>query len=466
MANIVLKNRSNEEQTYEGVEAVVLNTDTGETATFVGESLIPEPYVHPDTHPASMITGLANVATSGDYNQLVNKPCYQSPRLESSSLTFSPNEDLGDYAVTVEGFFQLETGDSYTVTWDGTEYPCTVKDPNDQGYGMDARYLGNLQRFWNTGLGEDTGEPFVLAISGGDYTKLLIETNQAGDHTVALTPAKSTHPLDMDFLPEGVATESWVKTQTSGLATETWVKAQIAASGGGGGSGGGSGEIPERVIFSGEITTEEQDDNLAFLTEEAQLKLASWLLGGGAESYTVIFDGETYTLTPVTLAEIGGVYIGNAGLEELGEDTGEPFLIVGVQMDGIPVGMVLTSEGGTHTLTVSVPITAENNYVPTFDFTGLDPVAVGGSLQGESLADYSPYALPWMVYSPQILVKFNLKLSDTVTYLTTVRISDTVTVADTGAMAVVWAVLGEALVLVMFTVTPENGITLVVSKLN
>lgn len=31
-------------------------------------------YTHPTTHPASMITGLATVATSGSYNDLSNKP--------------------------------------------------------------------------------------------------------------------------------------------------------------------------------------------------------------------------------------------------------------------------------------------------------------------------------------------------------------------------------------------------------
>ena len=31
-------------------------------------------YTHPSTHPASMITGLATVATSGSYNDLTNKP--------------------------------------------------------------------------------------------------------------------------------------------------------------------------------------------------------------------------------------------------------------------------------------------------------------------------------------------------------------------------------------------------------
>ena len=31
-------------------------------------------YIHPDTHPASMITGLSAVATSGNYNDLINRP--------------------------------------------------------------------------------------------------------------------------------------------------------------------------------------------------------------------------------------------------------------------------------------------------------------------------------------------------------------------------------------------------------
>ena len=33
-------------------------------------------YIHPPTHPASMITGLAQVAVSGDYNHLINRPTH------------------------------------------------------------------------------------------------------------------------------------------------------------------------------------------------------------------------------------------------------------------------------------------------------------------------------------------------------------------------------------------------------
>ena len=40
----------------------------------VCETVTPSTYTHPATHPASMITGLAAVATTGSYNDLTNKP--------------------------------------------------------------------------------------------------------------------------------------------------------------------------------------------------------------------------------------------------------------------------------------------------------------------------------------------------------------------------------------------------------
>lgn len=39
---------------------------------------IPSTYIHPSSHPASMITGLANIATSGSYNDLSDKPTIPS----------------------------------------------------------------------------------------------------------------------------------------------------------------------------------------------------------------------------------------------------------------------------------------------------------------------------------------------------------------------------------------------------
>lgn len=47
---------------------------SGNYNDLTNKPIIPEAYTHPSTHPASMITGLATVATSGSYNDLTNKP--------------------------------------------------------------------------------------------------------------------------------------------------------------------------------------------------------------------------------------------------------------------------------------------------------------------------------------------------------------------------------------------------------
>lgn len=54
-------------------------------------------YVHPENHPASMITGLANVATSGSYIDLIDKP-----DLSQYTTTTSLNQVLQNYATDQE----------------------------------------------------------------------------------------------------------------------------------------------------------------------------------------------------------------------------------------------------------------------------------------------------------------------------------------------------------------------------
>lgn len=54
-------------------------------------------YTHPDTHPASMITGLSTVATSGSYNDLSNKPT-----VVKSVNNVTPDEN-GNVTITVSG---------------------------------------------------------------------------------------------------------------------------------------------------------------------------------------------------------------------------------------------------------------------------------------------------------------------------------------------------------------------------
>lgn len=56
------------------VNASKVNNLTVETAVPKNAKFTDTVYTHPSTHPASMITGLASVATSGSYSDLSNKP--------------------------------------------------------------------------------------------------------------------------------------------------------------------------------------------------------------------------------------------------------------------------------------------------------------------------------------------------------------------------------------------------------
>lgn len=65
-------------------------------------------YTHPSTHPASMITGLATVATSGSYNDLSNKPTIPTTTSQltnnSGFLTSIPSEYVTESELTAKNY--------------------------------------------------------------------------------------------------------------------------------------------------------------------------------------------------------------------------------------------------------------------------------------------------------------------------------------------------------------------------
>lgn len=89
-------------------------------------------YSHPASHPASMITGLSGVATSGDFNDLANKPTIPAPVTVSTSVTSTSTttaasssavKTANDNALasvnrtgdTMTGILTAQTNTSYTV---------------------------------------------------------------------------------------------------------------------------------------------------------------------------------------------------------------------------------------------------------------------------------------------------------------------------------------------------------------
>lgn len=67
---------------------------TGSYNDLSDKPAIPSAYAHPSTHPASMITGLADVATSGSYNDLSDKPTI--PTVPASLPANGGNADTVD----------------------------------------------------------------------------------------------------------------------------------------------------------------------------------------------------------------------------------------------------------------------------------------------------------------------------------------------------------------------------------
>lgn len=98
------------------VNASKVNNLTVETAVPKNAKFTDTVYAHPSTHPASMITGLASVATSGSYSDLSNKPTI--PVMPTNVSAFindagylTQHQSLDGYVKSVNGVTPNVAGD-------------------------------------------------------------------------------------------------------------------------------------------------------------------------------------------------------------------------------------------------------------------------------------------------------------------------------------------------------------------
>ena len=78
--------------------------NTGNYTDLTNKPIIPSEYSHPESHPASMITGLSTVATTGSYNDLADKPTI--PTIPASLPAIEDSTYSGCYYRTVNGVNQ------------------------------------------------------------------------------------------------------------------------------------------------------------------------------------------------------------------------------------------------------------------------------------------------------------------------------------------------------------------------
>ena len=190
------------------------------------------------------MTGLANVATSGSYNDLKNKPTIKKSDWEENDTSdaayiygrthwkekrYGPETEFGQiaqsygywnsnepdniiYASTIvpplgRPVIRLEVGTTYTVTIDryddGTvdEYECVCQQHSEYEY---IKVLGDTSFSTMPIYIEDDGDYITASLQyGGDNINVIVSGQRPIEQEIY-------HKLSMDYLPSSVATKAYV----------------------------------------------------------------------------------------------------------------------------------------------------------------------------------------------------------------------------------------------------------------
>ena len=118
--------------------------------------------------------------------------------VEEQELAITNSE--GVYAAPLTHALEIVIGQTYMVSWDGTNYECVCSALGSM------LALGNLSI---AGEGEDTGEPFVYGYNTEQVTGVFGTTETSASHTISVkTTEETVIPMAEEFLPENLATKS------------------------------------------------------------------------------------------------------------------------------------------------------------------------------------------------------------------------------------------------------------------
>lgn len=185
-----------------------INGFTIETSVPANAKFTDTVYTHPTTHPASMITGLSTVATSGSYNDLTDKPNIPASSTvdsELSSTSTNPvqnkviyNALLNKVGTDIYSGFAL-MGATSTIAWrqgsqpmgsiNATNYTGTAAKATQDGagnvitetYATKADINGVVKSV--NGVQPDTNGNVSITVSGGDEVSLSAENTWTGKQT-------------------------------------------------------------------------------------------------------------------------------------------------------------------------------------------------------------------------------------------------------------------------------------------
>ena len=142
-------------------------------------------YSHPASHPASMITGLSSVATSGSYNDLSNKPSIPS---KTSDLTNDSNFLTSHQDISGKENISNKTS-SWNSTTNNTRYPTEklVKDSldnkSDANHSHSYNDLSNKPSFELTQVQTFTSDGVTVTVYANAFLVHVVVTGNATNIT-------------------------------------------------------------------------------------------------------------------------------------------------------------------------------------------------------------------------------------------------------------------------------------------
>ena len=110
--------------------------------------------------------------------------------MEEQELEFTLNRNV--YVAPIANPLEIVEGQTYAVSWDGTEYECRGAVFNSNPV------LGNLSV---VGAGDDTGEPFVYSYNKNTVS-MFATLDTSATHTISVkTTEETVTPMAEEFLP-------------------------------------------------------------------------------------------------------------------------------------------------------------------------------------------------------------------------------------------------------------------------
>ena len=115
--------------------------------------------------------------------------------MAEQEVTFTLS-DGGPSMAPITNAFEIVEGQTYTVSWDGTEYKCVC------GSARATLYLGNPAFI---GAGGNTGEPFIYAYDKKTSSGAFETIETSASHTISVkTTEEIVTPMAEEFLPANV----------------------------------------------------------------------------------------------------------------------------------------------------------------------------------------------------------------------------------------------------------------------